>query len=169
MDSSLNANEDAELKKSLRQWRRKQAVREGLPRTCIFNHEVLDALVRLRPRTIQALLRIRGIQDVKVSKYGAGILKVINPNKSYETSVQQYFQNLAQNGAPKRTRNRWSEEEDRGLMELEQKGNSVNQLAEKFGRTEEAVESRLKKIKARFFEDIFTKVEPTPIYSTEHS
>ena len=74
-DITLENNE--ELKKELREWRRVKALIEGVQAYIIFNDLTLDELVLKQPTTLEQLKQINGIGDFKVQKYGNEIIEII--------------------------------------------------------------------------------------------
>ena len=68
---------DESLYKKLRDLCLQIAKRESVPTYVIFNNQTLEFLTRLRPTTMAAGLRIRGIGDKKAEKYLEPFLDVI--------------------------------------------------------------------------------------------
>ena len=68
---------EASLRESLRTWRTKRAKDDAVPAYVVFNDTTLFELARLRPTDEDALLDISGIGPVKVEKYGADILSLV--------------------------------------------------------------------------------------------
>lgn len=68
------------LEEKLRTYRKNKADEEGVPAYCIFNNEVLDAIVETRPTTKWELLDIRGFGPAKYEKYGADIIRIVKRN-----------------------------------------------------------------------------------------
>ena len=60
---------------------RRVAERENLPAYIIFNNQTLEFLTRLRPTTMAAGLRIRGIAEKKAEKYLEPFLAVIRAHR----------------------------------------------------------------------------------------
>jgi ATP-dependent DNA helicase RecQ len=67
------------LDQSLRDWRKEEAERLGLPQFFVLGSSALRSIVLERPRTLAQLQKINGIGLEKVEEYGAGILQVCNP------------------------------------------------------------------------------------------
>ncbi len=61
---------------ALKLWRREQAEMQKIPAYCIFTDATLTALAEMHPRDAAALLRVPGIGQGKVDKYGAAILSL---------------------------------------------------------------------------------------------
>ena len=68
----------AALEEKLRAWRKAEARKLSLPAYCVFNDETLEAIVRMRPTTLAALLAVKGIGDAKVQKFGNELLRMVN-------------------------------------------------------------------------------------------
>ncbi|HEX4651478.1 MAG TPA: RecQ family ATP-dependent DNA helicase [Granulicella sp.] len=67
------------LDQRLRDWRKEEAERLGLPQFFVLGSSALRSIVLERPRTLAQLQKINGIGLEKVEKYGPGILQVCNP------------------------------------------------------------------------------------------
>ncbi len=63
-----------ELQDRLREWRRAEATAAGKPSFFVLHDAVLEAIVQAQPRTLEALLHVRGIGPAKVDHYGAAIV-----------------------------------------------------------------------------------------------
>ena len=72
---------DESLFKKLRDLRTQVAERENVPAYVIFNNQTLEFLTRLRPTTMAAGLRIRGIAEKKAEKYLEPFLAVIRAHR----------------------------------------------------------------------------------------
>ncbi len=72
------ATYDEELLDQLRQWRSEEASRSKLPAFTILTDATLTALAEACPRDPAHLLRINGLGKVKVDRYGAAVLDIIN-------------------------------------------------------------------------------------------
>lgn len=73
--------EEFEVFSRLRDWRKGQAEKEGLPVYVVFTNEQLSEMVRKRVSTKAALKEIEGVGDARVEKYGDAVLErlVFNP------------------------------------------------------------------------------------------
>ncbi|HWA62928.1 MAG TPA: DNA helicase RecQ [Caulobacteraceae bacterium] len=67
----------AELFDRLRSWRRAEAARQRVPPYVIFADRTLADIARDPPRTLDALARIGGVGQVKLDRYGDGVLRVV--------------------------------------------------------------------------------------------
>ena len=68
---------DTALWEALRETRLKIAVEAGLPPYVVFHDTTLKELVRLRPDSPEAMLRVHGIGQAKLERYGETFLAVI--------------------------------------------------------------------------------------------
>jgi ATP-dependent DNA helicase RecQ len=62
----------------LREWRKSEAERLGLPQFFVFGSSTLRSVVLQHPRTLDQLRTISGIGPDKLEKYGASILALCN-------------------------------------------------------------------------------------------
>jgi ATP-dependent DNA helicase RecQ len=72
---------DPRLLEALRQWRREEAVRAGLPHYQILSNTTIAELARRRPDSPEALLGIRGIGPAKLARFGEALLAVLAQGK----------------------------------------------------------------------------------------
>ncbi len=68
---------DAPLYEALRAWRRDRAAEQHLPPYVIFHDVTLSAIARERPATLDALAKVSGVGQSKLTRYGADVLKVV--------------------------------------------------------------------------------------------
>ncbi len=76
-DSAVWRDDQEALYQCLRSLRRHIARDAGVPPYVVFSDKTLKAVVRNRPETPQALLRVHGIGDIKAQRYGATLLETI--------------------------------------------------------------------------------------------
>jgi ATP-dependent DNA helicase RecQ len=62
---------------ALRAWRRGEAARQAVPPYVIFSDRTLADLARNRPTTAEALLKVNGVGQAKLARYGAAVLGVL--------------------------------------------------------------------------------------------
>jgi RecQ family ATP-dependent DNA helicase len=67
---------DAALEERLRAWRKEEARKLGQPAFCVFADKTLRSIAEDRPGSEVDLLAIAGLGPAKVTKFGAGILRV---------------------------------------------------------------------------------------------
>ena len=70
--------EQQALNQRLRDWRKAESARMGLPQFFVLGASALRNIVVTRPRTVAQLQTISGIGPDKVAKFGASILEVCN-------------------------------------------------------------------------------------------
>ncbi len=68
---------DLPLFNTLRDWRRTQSQREGIPPYIICNNRQCALLVRSRPQTLAALGTIEGFGAAKLERYGQALLALL--------------------------------------------------------------------------------------------
>jgi ATP-dependent DNA helicase RecQ len=66
------------LEQNLRDWRKSEAEKLGLPQFFVFGASTLRSLVLHSPKTLADLRTISGISPEKIEKYGPGILAICN-------------------------------------------------------------------------------------------
>ncbi len=68
---------EASLREKLKAWRGDTAKAAGAPAFVVFNDATLYELARSRPIDDDELLAVPGIGPVKIEKYGAAILEIV--------------------------------------------------------------------------------------------
>ena len=68
---------DHDVFEALRAWRRDEAKRQAVPPYVIFADRTLVELARDRPATAEALLRVNGVGQAKLARYGEAVLGVL--------------------------------------------------------------------------------------------
>jgi ATP-dependent DNA helicase RecQ len=71
------ADAPAEMVDRLRQWRLETARASGVPAYVIFHDSTLTAIAAARPASLADLLRVSGVGDSKLRKYGEEVLEVV--------------------------------------------------------------------------------------------
>jgi ATP-dependent DNA helicase RecQ len=75
---ALHANHaSAELVDRLRQWRMETARASGVPAFVVFHDSTLNAIAAAQPTSLVELLRVSGVGDSKLRKYGEEVLEVL--------------------------------------------------------------------------------------------
>lgn len=74
---SLDADQQA-LELRLREWRKSESERMGLPQFFVLGTTALRSIVLSRPRTLSQLQALGGIDREKLDKFGAEILQLCN-------------------------------------------------------------------------------------------
>jgi len=68
---------DMELYDALVDWRRHIAQKDNLPEYFIVHNDSLREISALKPSTIEELMKIKGIGEWKMKKYGDAILEIV--------------------------------------------------------------------------------------------
>jgi ATP-dependent DNA helicase RecQ len=100
---SVSAEVDPALREYLRQWRQEAAKQSGMAAFIIMHDTSLDALCRIRPRSLSELRKVSGFGERKTELYGQQVLDAL-----------KRFQDGARASAPApkiriRKRKRWGE------------------------------------------------------------
>ncbi len=108
-DAPASAPVDEELSDYLREWRRTKAREQGLPAFVVMHDTSLEAVCRVRPKSLDELRGIPGFGERKTESYGREILKALQrfqdgaraaafPQK--KTSPRRKFGNFLPAGTP---------------------------------------------------------------------
>ncbi len=62
----------------LREYRKNKSTLEQVPAYFIYNDETMFMLANIKPKNLEELKQIKGLNDYKINKYGEDILKAIN-------------------------------------------------------------------------------------------
>lgn len=62
----------------LRKYRKTKSTLERVPAYFIYNDETMFMLANMKPKNLEELKHIKGLNDYKITKYGGDILKAIN-------------------------------------------------------------------------------------------
>jgi ATP-dependent DNA helicase RecQ len=68
----------AELLETLKRWRRETALAAGVPAYVVFHDSTLTAIAAARPKSLNELLRVNGVGESKLRKYGEEVLAVLH-------------------------------------------------------------------------------------------
>jgi len=68
---------NAVLYQRLREWRKAKAEAQGVPVYVIANNRQLLDLVRLPPRSVEALRQIRGFGKKRIARYGQELVALV--------------------------------------------------------------------------------------------
>ena len=69
---------DGDLFERLRMLRRRLADEQGVPAYVVFSDATLQEMAVLRPASLEALLAVNGVGEVKLERYGAAFLEELN-------------------------------------------------------------------------------------------
>ena len=75
---SLLSQDEFAVFARLRDWRKDEAAREGIPVYVIFTNEQLAQIAKLKPAALGQLKKIDGVGDARIEKYGAEVCKLIS-------------------------------------------------------------------------------------------
>ena len=76
-DVELTADEK-QINQALKQWRKDRAKEMNIPEYLICHNSELISVTKMKPRTIEDLIKVKGFGDQKVSKYGDDIIAILN-------------------------------------------------------------------------------------------
>ncbi len=68
--------EQAALEARLKEWRRGEAAKAGLPSFFVFSDTVLRSLVVAGPKTIEEMGSVKGVTGDKVEKFGEAVVEL---------------------------------------------------------------------------------------------
>jgi DNA helicase-2/ATP-dependent DNA helicase PcrA len=78
------ADRDEQLFEALREWRAGRAKELSQPAYCVFTDATLTAIAEQKPSDVAELVRIPGIGQAKLDKYGDEVLELVGAQKSSE-------------------------------------------------------------------------------------
>lgn len=152
--------EDSALFEKLRDLRLQISKEIKKPAYIIFSDKTLHALAAEKPTDLQHFSQIWGVGQNKAETFGERFIEAIKPHAPASTSMaampnnkpyiedkneKAYSVEQIRTQHPQAYRP-WTEDDDVLLAHYFDKGMSVSELANKFGRNEGAIRSRLKKI-----------------------
>ncbi|MFW2491527.1 HRDC domain-containing protein [Clostridium chromiireducens] len=73
-----NNQKESEIRNKLKEFRSETSKKEKIKPFFVFKDEQIDELIKTKPKTKEQLLGVRGFGEIKVEKYGDGILKIFN-------------------------------------------------------------------------------------------
>jgi ATP-dependent DNA helicase RecQ len=77
LPATTQASAPVELMDRLRQWRLETARASGVPAYVVFHDSTLNAIAAARPASLAELLRVSGVGESKLRKYGEEVLEVL--------------------------------------------------------------------------------------------
>ncbi|HKQ87451.1 MAG TPA: RecQ family ATP-dependent DNA helicase, partial [Candidatus Acidoferrales bacterium] len=116
------------LENCLRDWRRDEADRQGVPAFAILHDSTLQNICAARPASIAALLQVAGIGEQKAARYGERILAIVHNVRS---------------PAPGPTGPRMLTETERETMRLLNAGHTIDQIAKIRGRKVQTISATI--------------------------
>ncbi len=88
--SQCEVDVDLALFEKLRQWRKQTADEAAVPAFVVFTDATLTAMAVERPGSAADLLKIPGVGQVKVERYGQGLLGVIGGHEAASAAVTKH-------------------------------------------------------------------------------
>lgn len=76
--SAIEQKSYEKIVEELREYRKNRSALEQVPAYFIYNDETMFMLANVKPKILEELKQIKGLNDYKINKYGEDILKVIN-------------------------------------------------------------------------------------------
>ena len=77
-DFSELTNEEKKIFEVFKQWRQDKATQLNVPNFVICHNTELMTIAKLKPKTLEKLLEIKGFGELKVAKFGDDILALLN-------------------------------------------------------------------------------------------
>ncbi len=78
-DPEVELTEDEKLiHTALKQWRKDRAKDANVPEYLICHNAELLSVTKMKPRTMEDLMKVKGFGDQKIAKYGDDIIAVLN-------------------------------------------------------------------------------------------
>ncbi|AQS05546.1 HRDC domain-containing protein [Clostridium beijerinckii] len=78
IDDESNTKWELEMRNQLKKFRIEIAKKEKIKPFMIFKDEQIDELIKVKPKTKDQPLGVKGFGEIKVEKYGEGIINVFN-------------------------------------------------------------------------------------------
>jgi DNA helicase-2/ATP-dependent DNA helicase PcrA len=101
---------DERLLDALRRWRRERATADAVPAYVVFHDTTLAEIAGVRPRSLPALRRVRGMGPLKLERYGEEILAVIDGAGEAYDEARGSAEDLLDQSAPRGGR-QWQRDE----------------------------------------------------------
>jgi superfamily II DNA helicase RecQ len=78
-DPEVELTEDEKhIYAALKQWRKDRAKEVNVPEYLVCHNSELISVTKMKPRTMEDLIKLKGFGDQKISKYGDDIIAVLN-------------------------------------------------------------------------------------------
>jgi superfamily II DNA helicase RecQ len=72
--------EVSKIYKELKEYRLKKSREEKVKPYFLYNNQELEAIIEVKPKTIEELKTIKGFGNVKCEKYGVDIIEIVKSN-----------------------------------------------------------------------------------------
>lgn len=145
------ADEDEALYELLRQNRNEMAIAENVPAYVIFSNATLRDMSRKKPTSVEELLSVSGVGQVKLERYGDRFVKVIcdylngeTPSEEESIAVEEAAAPLGEACDPPAAPMAWCDEDDGKLLIFLGSGWGIEAMAEYFDKTVDEIFQRLK-------------------------
>lgn len=160
-EGHLPSEEDTQLFEILRALRLEIAKENGWPAYVVFPDRTIHELARVKPRNVKAFGRVFGVGMNKQNQFGERFVSAINsylnrvdaPAEKSTTETGNDEKPMSymdkQKAIHHKAYSKWSEEEEKRLLNLKGQGLSISEIAAKLERNEGAISSRLKKLEER--------------------
>lgn len=79
-DGSSLTPVEQRMVESIKEWRREQAFKVGLPPYCVVQNGTIEQIARTRPMTLDELAGIKGLGPSRLDKYGPELLALVRRN-----------------------------------------------------------------------------------------
>jgi len=79
LPATPKADAPVELLDALKRWRGETARAAGVPAYVVFHDATLTAIAAAQPKSLHELLRVNGVGESKLRKYGEEVLEVLRP------------------------------------------------------------------------------------------
>ncbi len=144
-----------DLYKILRRWRVRKAKELSIPAYCILSNAALKNIAEMKPENFMDLLEIHGLGKITVKKYGEDILRLVNKGfetKSEETTKKPKIPSYIEENRKiyPNAYKPWTEEDNKKLWQLYNRGMKVEHLSHFFKRTKGAISLRINKLYIKY-------------------
>ena len=77
------------VKEKIREYRKQESTKRGIPPYCVFNNSVIDALISVNPQTIEMLYFMKGWGAKTIENYGADVISILtDPDAFIPTGIE---------------------------------------------------------------------------------
>lgn len=77
-NNTNNSEFEKKIRKNLIKYRTNKSREEGNKAYFVFTNEQLDNIIKVMPKNLNELLKIKGFGKVKCEKYGNDIINIVN-------------------------------------------------------------------------------------------
>lgn len=83
-----DSNDDEDIRAKLKEYRIKKCNEENIKPYMVFNNETMEELIKLKPKTIEELEKVKGFGPVKSKKYGEDLIRILSSYREINKCVQ---------------------------------------------------------------------------------